>query len=52
MLSFELIRNGVEIKPHFIAVEGEFGQSAYNAIELYSKHLKLPDSILKFASSK
>jgi transketolase len=38
MITFSLIKEGISLKPQFLAVQGEFGQSAYNAIELYKKH--------------
>jgi transketolase len=38
ILSFELIKSNIQFKAKYLAVDGEFGQSAYNAIELYRKH--------------
>lgn len=38
MVSHKLLLNGVEFKLKSLGVKGEFGRSAYNAIELYRLH--------------
>src|ERR1019366_1239925 len=38
MLTHALLREGVALKIRSLGVQGEFGQSAYNAIDLYKKH--------------
>lgn len=38
ILSHSLLQAGVTLKLRSLGVHGEFGQSAYNAIELYRKH--------------
>lgn len=38
ILSHSLLQAGVSLKLRSLGVHGEFGQSAYNAIELYRKH--------------
>ena len=38
MLTHALLQEGVGLKVRSLGVRGEFGQSAYNAIELYRKH--------------
>ncbi len=38
ILSHALLQSGVSLKLRSLGVRGEFGQSAYNAIELYRKH--------------
>lgn len=38
MLLHSLSQAGVQVKCHSLGVKGEFGQSAYNAIDLYRKH--------------
>ncbi|MGE4133515.1 MAG: transketolase C-terminal domain-containing protein [Bdellovibrionales bacterium] len=38
MLSHALLQEGVALRVRSLGVRGEFGQSAYNAIELYKKH--------------
>jgi transketolase len=38
MAAFDLAREGVSFQLKSLAVHGEFGQSAYSAQELYSKH--------------
>lgn len=38
LLIHALVQHGVTLKAHSLGVNGEFGQSAYNAIELYRKH--------------
>lgn len=49
LLSFELVRAGVEFKPKFLAVNEGFGRSAYNAIDLYKIHKIDADSIIRAA---
>lgn len=44
-----LAERGVVIKPKMLGVSEQFGQSAYNAIELYQKHGLCSDSIVKAA---
>jgi transketolase len=38
ILTASLVQADVQVKPKHLAVNGEFGQSAYNAVELYEKH--------------
>jgi transketolase len=38
ILTHALAIEGLELKVQSLAVKGEFGQSAYNAIDLYRKH--------------
>lgn len=38
MLCHALLQEGVEFKVKSLGVQGEFGQSAYKAVELYEKH--------------
>jgi len=38
MLTHSLLLEGVTLKVRSLGVKGEFGQSAYNAIDLYRKH--------------
>ena len=38
MLTHALLLEGVQLKVRSLGVKGEFGQSAYNAIDLYEKH--------------
>lgn len=38
MLTHALLQEGVPLKVRSLGVKGEFGQSAYNAIDLYRKH--------------
>lgn len=38
ILAHALVRDGVSLKMKSLGVKGEFGQSAYNAIDLYKKH--------------
>ncbi|MGE0632706.1 MAG: transketolase C-terminal domain-containing protein [Pseudobdellovibrionaceae bacterium] len=49
MLSQEFAARSVSLKLQALAVKGEFGQSAYNAIELYKKHGMDSDSIVRAA---
>lgn len=51
MLSFELLKAGVQMRPKFLAVNGEFGRSAYNAIDLYKIHNIDADSMVRAALS-
>lgn len=51
MLIQALMQEGVSLKAKSLGVHGEFGQSAYNAIELYRKHGIDADSIVKAAKS-
>ena len=37
-VTHQLVQNGINVKVKSLGVHGEFGQSAYNAIELYRKH--------------
>lgn len=38
ILTHKLLTNGISVKVKSLGVQGEFGQSAYNAIDLYRKH--------------
>ena len=38
MLTHALLQEGVQLKSKSLGVQGEFGQSAYEALELYQKH--------------
>ncbi len=49
MLTSGLMEQGVFVKARILAVHGEFGQSAYNAIDLYKKHHIDADAIVKAA---
>lgn len=51
MLIQSLVQDGISLKAKSLGVQGEFGQSAYNAIELYKKHGIDADSIVKAAKS-
>ena len=44
-----LVEKRVNVVPRVLAVKGEFGQSAYNAIDLYKKHGIDADSIVRNA---
>lgn len=44
-----LMQEGIALKAKSLGVKGEFGQSAYNAIELYRKHGLDSDSIAQAA---
>jgi transketolase len=46
-----LAQAGVSFRSHSLGVQGEFGQSAYTAQELYDKHGLGPDGIVKAAQS-
>ncbi len=48
-LAHALLQEGVSLKCRSIGVKGEFGQSAYNAIELYKKHGMDSEAIIKTA---
>lgn len=48
-LTHALLQNGVALKVRSIGVKGEFGQSAYSAIELYKKHGMDSEAIAKAA---
>jgi len=48
-LTHALLQEGVALKSKSLAVQGEFGQSAYNAIELYRKHGLDSESIVRAA---
>lgn len=48
-LTHALLQQGIALQARSIGVKGEFGQSAYNAIELYKKHGMDADSIVKVA---
>lgn len=37
-VTHQLVQNGIHVKVKSLGVSGQFGQSAYNAIELYRKH--------------
>jgi transketolase len=49
VLSHALLQEGVALKLRSLGVRGEFGQSAYNAIDLYRKHGMDSTAILKAA---
>lgn len=49
ILSHALLQAGVSLRIRSLAVHGEFGQSAYNAIELYRKHGLDSTAIVKAA---
>lgn len=49
MLTFSLAEQGVSFKLKALAVQGEFGQSAYTAQELYRKHKIDSGAIVKAA---
>lgn len=51
MLTHALLQDGVALKVRSLGVHGEFGQSAYNAIELYKKHGLDADAIVKAVRS-
>jgi transketolase len=48
-LTHALLQEGVELKSRSLGVKGEFGQSAYNAIDLYKKHGLDSEAIYKAA---
>lgn len=49
ILSHALLQAGVSLKLKSLGVQGEFGQSAYNAIDLYKKHGLDASAIVKAA---
>ncbi len=49
MLAFELLKAGVALRPKFLAVNGEFGRSAYNAVDLYKIHNIDADAMVRAA---
>jgi transketolase len=49
MLTFELVKAGVTLKPRFLAVKETFGRSAYNAVDLYRLHGIDADAIVRAA---
>jgi transketolase len=49
MLTFALAEKEISFKPRYLAVHEEFGQSAYNAIDLYKKHRLDSEAIVKAA---
>ncbi|MCB0351149.1 MAG: transketolase, partial [Bdellovibrionales bacterium] len=51
MLTHSLMTEGISFKVKSLGVKGEFGQSAYNAIELYKKHGLDADAIVTAAKS-
>lgn len=48
-VTHQLLQNGIPVKVKSLGVHGEFGQSAYNAIELYRKHRIDSDSVVHAA---
>lgn len=50
MLTHALLQEGVQLKSKSLGVQGEFGQSAYEALELYQKHGLDAAAIAKAAS--
>ena len=50
-LTHQLAQAGLPVKIKSLGVHGEFGQSAYNAIELYRKHKMDSDSIVQAAQN-
>ncbi len=50
-VTHQLVMSGVNVKIKSLGVSGEFGQSAYNAIDLYRKHGIDSDSMVKAAES-
>lgn len=50
-VSHQLAQAGVQFQVKSLGVQSQFGQSAYNAIELYRKHKMDSDSIVQVASS-
>jgi transketolase len=49
LLIHALQQNDLQVRAHSLGVRGEFGQSAYNAIDLYRKHGLDAEAILKAA---
>jgi len=50
-LTHQFVQAGLKVHVKSLGVHGEFGQSAYNAIDLYRKHHMDSDSIVKAALS-
>lgn len=50
-VTHQLVQSGEYVKVKSLGVQGEFGQSAYNAIELYRKHGVDAQSIVQAAES-
>lgn len=50
-VTHQLVLNSIPVKVKSLGVHGEFGQSAYNAIELYRKHGVDSDSMVKAAEA-
>lgn len=48
-VTHQLVQNGIHVKVKSLGVHGEFGQSAYNAIELYRKHGIDSDAVVRAA---
>jgi transketolase len=49
-VTHQLVESGIDIKIKTLGVKGEFGQSAYNAIELYRRHGIDSTAMVKAAS--
>ena len=49
MLTFELVKSGIPLKPRFLAVKEAFGRSAYNAVDLYKLHGIDADAMVRAA---
>jgi transketolase len=49
LLTHQFVQAGLKVQVKSLGVHAEFGQSAYNAIELYRKHKMDSDSITKAA---
>lgn len=50
-VTHQLVQKGINVKVKSLGVHGEFGQSAYNAIELYRKHGIDSEAVVKAAES-
>lgn len=50
-VTHQLAQNGINVKVKSLGVHGEFGQSAYNAIDLYRKHGVDSEAVVKAAES-
>ena len=48
-VTHQLVQKGINVKVKSLGVLGEFGQSAYNAIELYRKHGIDSDAVVRAA---
>lgn len=48
-VTHQLVQNGINVKVKSLGVHGEFGQSAYNAVELYRKHGIDSDAVVRAA---